>query len=55
MLKPRRLLLDPGERSCNIAVRDAEIADIGEIHRLDLGPGGRVIAVDQHAACLADR
>src|SRR5215831_17042147 len=34
---------------------DAEIADIGEIQPFDLGPGGRMVAVDQHAARLADR
>src|SRR5271165_1594869 len=50
-----RLLLDLGERALDIAVRDAEVADIGEIKLLDLGPGGRMVAVDQHAARLADR
>src|SRR5258707_6657610 len=54
MLNPRRLCLDLGERARDVAMRDAEIADIGEIHCLDLGPGCRMIAIDQHPARLAD-
>ena len=55
MPKCRRLLLDLGERALDVAMRDAEIADIGEVQLLDLGPGRRVVAIDQHAARLADR
>ena len=55
MLDFRRLLLELGECAGDIAMRDAEIADIGEVERLDLGPGCRMIAIDQHAAGLADR
>src|SRR5947209_9461923 len=51
----RRLLLDLGERAFDVAMSNAEIADIGDVHLLDLGPGRRVIAIDQHAARLADR
>jgi len=46
MLNPRRLRLDLGERARDVAMRDAEIADIGEVERFDLGPGCRVIAID---------
>src|SRR5260370_27862668 len=52
--KRRRLLLDLDERALDVAMRDAKIADIGEIQLLDFGPGGGVIAIDQHAARLAD-
>src|SRR5437879_5512969 len=55
MLERRRLGLDLGECARNVAVSDAEIADIGEIHRLDIGPGGWMTAVHQHAARLPDR
>src|SRR6266436_3379890 len=55
MLDPRRLRLDLSERAGDVAVRDAEIADIGKVERFDLGRGCRVVAIDQHAARLADR
>src|SRR6516164_7872125 len=50
-----RLFLDLGERALDVTVRDTEIADIGKIQPLHLGPGRRVIAIDQHSARLADR
>ena len=49
-----RLLLDLGERAFDVAMRDAEIADIGQVQLFDLGPGRRMIAIDQHAASLSD-
>ena len=55
MGKRRGLRLDLGQAALNVAVCDAEIADIGEVERLDLGPGGGMVAIDQHAARLADR
>src|SRR5205807_1126853 len=55
MLNPRRLLLDLRERAGDVAVRNPEIADIGKIERFDLGPGCRMVVVDQHATRLTDR
>src|SRR5260370_33483730 len=50
----RRLRLDLGKRARDVAVGDVEIADIGEIEPLHLGPGRRAIAINEHAARLAD-
>src|SRR5437870_13319668 len=54
MFNPRRLLLDLGDRARNVAMCDAEIADIGEVERFDLGLGRWVIVDDSVAARLAD-
>src|ERR1700730_2881789 len=54
MLDPRRLLLDLRERPGDVAMRDSEIADIGKVESFDLGPGCRMVPIDQHAARLAD-
>jgi hypothetical protein len=51
----RRLFLDLCERACDVAMCNPEITDIGNIQPLDRGPRGRMIAVDQHPARLADR
>ena len=52
--KRSRLRLDLGESAFDIAVGDPDIPDIGDIEVLHVGPRGRVIAVDEHAARLAD-
>ena len=50
-----RLRLDRRERAGGVAVGKAEIADVGDVPLGRLPPGDRVVAVDQHAARLADR
>ncbi len=52
MLVIRGLLLDQREAFANVAERDVEIADIGNRQRGGIDPPMRMIAVDQHAACL---
>src|SRR5262245_4139571 len=55
MPEGRRLLLDFGEATLDVAVRDRQIADVGEIQALHFGPRRRVVTIDQNAARLTDR
>ena len=55
MLERRRLRLDLGQAAENVAVGETEIADIREIQRRRVPPVRRMVAIDQHAARLADR
>ena len=50
-----RLLLDQRQALGDIAERNGEIANIGERQRRRIDPMHRMIAIDQHAACLSDR
>jgi arginase family enzyme len=50
-----RLRLDRRQRAGDVAVGEAKIADIGDVAVGRLRPGDRLVAVNQHAARLADR
>ena len=52
---PRRLLLDGRQAFWNVAERDGQVADIGELQSPRIDPMNGMIAIEQHAAGLADR
>ena len=49
-----RLLLDQSEAAGDVAEGNGEIADIGERQGCRVAPGARMVAIDQHAAGMAD-
>ncbi len=55
MVERPRLRLDRRERAADVAMRDREIADIGDVLFGRRRAGDRMVAIDQHAARLADR
>ena len=55
MVERPRLRLDRRERTGDVAVGNRKIADIGDVLSGRRRPGDRVVAIDQHAARLADR
>src|SRR5205807_4282509 len=55
MIERPRLRLDRRERTGDVAMGNRKIADIGDVLFGWRRPGDRVVAIDQHAARLADR
>ncbi len=55
MVERARLCLDRRQRAGDVAMRDGKIADIGDVLLARRRTGNRMVAVDQHAAGLADR
>src|ERR1700736_3443759 len=49
-----RMLVDGDHPASWAEIEALDLADIGEVERFDLGPGCRMVAIDQHAARLAD-
>ena len=55
MVDRPRLRLDRCQRTLDVAMRDPEIADIGDVGLGRRAAGDRMVAIDQHAAGLPDR